>query len=139
MSTNSIKEILTLHVSVKGCDGWSGLLPEPNTSGTDGPLASLAQARDRIRSMRKSGTLRGPVDVLVHGGLYKIADTLKFTTEDLGDVTTPVTFKAAGDGEARLVGGISLGSFTTHEGPIMKLDLDASGYKGINFRQLFFR
>jgi len=42
---------LNLYVSPKGSDGWSGCLTKPNSASTDGPLASLAGARDAIRKL----------------------------------------------------------------------------------------
>jgi hypothetical protein len=43
---------LTIHVAPGGDDHWSGALTRPNAARTDGPLATLEGARDRIRTLR---------------------------------------------------------------------------------------
>jgi len=43
---------LTLYVSPDGNDRWSGRLQRPNRDHNDGPLASLAGARDALRRTR---------------------------------------------------------------------------------------
>ena len=40
---------LTIHVAPGGDDHWSGALTRPNAARTDGPLATLQGARDRVR------------------------------------------------------------------------------------------
>jgi hypothetical protein len=42
------------HVSTSGFDGWNGLISEANEAGTDGPFATVAGARDKIRILRKN-------------------------------------------------------------------------------------
>ena len=37
------------YVATNGNDRWSGRFPEPNADRSDGPLASLAAARDAVR------------------------------------------------------------------------------------------
>jgi parallel beta-helix repeat protein len=132
-----MKSKLVLHIAVAGSDGWSGTLAAPNDEATDGPLASLVEARNRIRRLRQDGRLHGPVEVLIHAGLYEITETVYFTEADLGDAGTPVTYRAAGDGEVRLSGGLRLQGFVHHEGAVVKLDLAAAGYLDLRFRQLF--
>ena len=36
------------YVSAKGCDEWSGSLPQPNALGTDGPFATLQRRATRF-------------------------------------------------------------------------------------------
>lgn len=43
---------MELSVSPAGNDNWSGKLSAPNKDKTDGPLASIAASRDRIRSLK---------------------------------------------------------------------------------------
>ncbi|MHC4539253.1 MAG: right-handed parallel beta-helix repeat-containing protein, partial [Planctomycetota bacterium] len=41
------------YVSADGSDDWSGLLPESNAQGTDGPFASLERARQAVWDLKK--------------------------------------------------------------------------------------
>ncbi len=48
------------YVAVDGRDTWSGRLERPNRDGTDGPLASLAGARDAVQRLKAQGALTLP-------------------------------------------------------------------------------
>ncbi|MFB9278343.1 right-handed parallel beta-helix repeat-containing protein [Cohnella cellulosilytica] len=128
---------LILHVAEDGCDGWSGITSAPNKAGTDGPLATIEEARDRIRAIRKAGKLHSPVEVLIHAGRYSFTETLRFEEQDLGNEQTPVTYRAAGDGEAILAGGIRLDQYKMQDNGIARFSLTEAGYAGLRFRQLF--
>jgi len=81
-----------LYVSTQGKDTWSGTLAAPNAEGTDGPLASLAAARDAMRA--------GVADTTyVRGGTYHLARTLELDVRDAGH-----TF-AAYQGEKPVISG----------------------------------
>ena len=89
-----------LIVSPAGNDNWSGKLPEPNAEGTDGPLASLAEAKERLKTLVDCDCdLRG-LTVWVRGGEYFLDKPLEFTAGDLGQYT----FKAY-PGEKPVVNG----------------------------------
>lgn len=51
----------------------------------EGPLRSLAAARDKIRELRRGGN-KSPMTVLVRGGTYFLTETLVLTPEDSGVV-----------------------------------------------------
>src|SRR2546425_1594071 len=86
---------LVLHVSPAGNAAWSGQLTKPNAGKTDGPLASLAGARDAIHKLKTQGALTKPIRVLVADGLYSLTEPLVFTPEDSGTDAAPVTYEAA--------------------------------------------
>lgn len=103
---------MELHVSPQGDDRWSGLPARPNPDRTDGPLATFAGARDRIRSLREPGAkdidvarqvamLDGPTTVWIHDGVYPISEPLRFGPED----DTPVTYRAVPGATPVLDGG----------------------------------
>ncbi|MGC9349280.1 MAG: right-handed parallel beta-helix repeat-containing protein [Anaerolineae bacterium] len=77
----------TLYVSPAGNDAWSGLLEEPNVDGTDGPLATMERARDRVRGWKLTGRLTGPVTVYLRGGRYHLEQPMVFRPEDSGPIT----------------------------------------------------
>ena len=93
------------YVSLQGNDAWSGRLPEPNAARTDGPLATLARARDAIRSMRAEETLRRPVIVYMRGGVYTLGAPLVFLTDDSGTPEAPITYTSYPGEEVVLSGG----------------------------------
>ena len=79
------------YVSSEGNDSWSGRSPTPNVNRTDGPFATLRQARDVVRTSFKAE----PRDyrVLIRGGTYRITETLVFSLEDSADQHT-ITYAA---------------------------------------------
>ena len=94
-----------LYVSSQGDDAWSGRLPQPNTAKTDGPFATLARARDAIRSIRAGKPLQRPVSVYVRGGVYALAAPLVFLPQDSGDAKCPITYAAYPREKVVLSGG----------------------------------
>lgn len=97
-------EASILYVSPGGNDAWSGRLPEANANGTDGPLATVAAARDGIRTIKAAGPLRSPQTVLLRGGMYPQPATLEFTPADSGTEECPVTYQAC-PGEYPIISG----------------------------------
>ncbi len=97
---------VTLHVAPNGNDSWTGQLAQPNAEASDGPLATLAGARDAIRALKSRGPLpAGGVVVEVAGGVYELAQALELTAEDSGEEGSPVVYRAAPAKAVRLVGG----------------------------------
>ncbi len=82
-----------LYVSTNGNDAWSGRLPAPNQTSSDGPLASLAGARDRIRAERARIGDR-PVRVQVRGGVYFMSAAFVLEARDSGTAHAPVAYAA---------------------------------------------
>lgn len=68
----------TLYVAPEGSDAWSGRLPAPNAAHTDGPLASLAAARDRLRGRPRTE----PATVQIAAGQYRLAEPLRLGPQD---------------------------------------------------------
>jgi hypothetical protein len=100
-----------LHVAPDGNDGWSGVLEHPNAARTDGPLASLAGARDAIRKLKQHGQLSEPVLVLVADGHYTVTGPLELTAEDSGTATAPITYEAAPGASPVFSGGRVIGGW----------------------------
>ena len=128
----------TLYVSPQGNDAWSGTLVSPNGAKTDGPLATLAQARNQIRLLRKAGSLGGGVTVYVRGGTYSMPQGLKFEAQDGGTEAAPVVYRAYEGERPVLVGGRVVTGFVPYQGQILKADLSAQGLRDANFHQLIF-
>jgi len=87
-------------VAPNGNDAWSGRLAEPNAEQTDGPLAGISTARERIRALKRTAQLDGPVTVSLRAGVYLQAEALVFTPED----SAPVCYTAYA-GETAIIDG----------------------------------
>jgi hypothetical protein len=82
----------TLYVSPSGNDAWSGHFPEPNNERTDGPLATLTGARNRIRHLSQPPAyhertwspqgIEGPITVQLRGGIHRLREPLTFGPDD---------------------------------------------------------
>ncbi|MCX7600165.1 MAG: right-handed parallel beta-helix repeat-containing protein [Armatimonadetes bacterium] len=95
---------LTLYVSASGRDDWSGRRPAPGK--TDGPFASLERARDEIRRLKAAGGLpKGGVVVEVAEGTYELARPLELTSEDSGEPSAPIVYRARPGTQVRITGG----------------------------------
>lgn len=81
-----------LYVSPEGKDAWSGTLVKPNAARTDGPLASLAGARDAIRKLKAAGPLRGPIRVHVQSGEYSVGEPVVFGPQDSGTESCRISY-----------------------------------------------
>ncbi|MBQ6067855.1 MAG: right-handed parallel beta-helix repeat-containing protein [Clostridia bacterium] len=93
----ALVEDADLYVSPDGSDGNDGSFAHP--------LATIEKARDLVRAMDKTG--KNGVTVAVKAGDYRV-DTLLFSAEDGGTESCPVVYRAYGDGEVTLNGGVRL-------------------------------
>jgi hypothetical protein len=66
---------------------------DANSGSRTAPFASLARARDAVRTWRTSNA--GDVVVKVSGGVYRLRNTLRFDLRDSCPSTTTTTFRAA--------------------------------------------
>ena len=98
------KEVV-LHVDPAGNDHWSGRLASPNPNATDGPLASLAGARDAVRQLRKTGQGKTTIRVQFANGLYRLGAPVEFSNDDGGAADAPVIYEAAPGAHPILSGG----------------------------------
>ena len=129
-----------LYVATNGDDGWSGALPDPNAQKTDGPLATLARARDLLRAQKAGfeGRLPSAARVLVRGGKYFLRETLVFTAEDSGTQESPMVY-AGYPGEQPVVsGGRSITGWQPYQGGILQASVPEAKGGRWKFRQLFF-
>lgn len=94
---------VTLYVSLHGRDDWSGTLADPRADAADGPLRTVAAARDRLRANR-AGAVPIPARVWIRAGVHYLDETLEFTHLDSGTPEDPVVY-AAFPGEAVVLSG----------------------------------
>lgn len=103
---------VVLYVSTDGDDQFSGRVAE--RTGEDGPLASVQAARDKIRSLRKSGEA-GPFAVEIRGGWYFLDHPLVLEPEDSGTAETPIVYRAYAGEQPKLSGGMKIEGFEETE------------------------
>ena len=104
-------------VATNGNDHWSGTLPAPNGTKSDGPLATPAGARDALRRLRHTGQITGSVTVEIRGGTYPFGGSLQLTAEDSGTTASPVVWRAYENERVVFSGGIPIGKFTPVRDP----------------------
>ncbi len=85
----------TLFVATDGNDSWTGTSARPNAARTDGPLASIAGARDAIRKLKAAGPLAEPVKVVIADGQYALTEPVIFEHQDSGTAGAPISYEAA--------------------------------------------
>ncbi len=95
-----------LYVSTQGSDSWSGRLLEPSADREDGPLATVAQARQRVRQLKQvEPDRKTPIVVAIRGGWYFLTQPLEFSPADSGTPQAPVIYQAYGQEQPIFSGG----------------------------------
>ena len=108
--------VVLLHVAPDGNNAWSGRLAAPNAARTDGPLATICQARDQLRKLKATGGFQQPVRVQIHGGTYRLSEPITFAPEDSGSETAPITYAAAPGQRPILSGGVPVAGWKKQPG-----------------------
>lgn len=120
------------YVSPSGSDSWSGRLSEPNSSGSDGPFATLDRAKAAIGELRENGGLpEGGVTVWIRGGTYLLGSAFTLTELDSGEESAPISYMAYKDEKPIFTGGLAINGFTRYKGNIMAADLTSQGITDI--------
>jgi len=108
----------TFYTSVDGNDKWSGRSNRPNKEKTDGPLASLAGARDAIRRLKLQKPLTEPVRVIISAGTYTLTEPFILNSSDSGTKDCPVIYEAAAGAHPVFTGGRVITGFKPGENGI---------------------
>ncbi|MEI7780882.1 MAG: right-handed parallel beta-helix repeat-containing protein [Planctomycetota bacterium] len=129
-------EELLLHVSPTGSDAWSGRFSTPTPSRDDGPLASLAGARDAIRTARSAaGWTPRPIRVAIASGTYALAQPLVLDARDGGTAAAPVVYEAEAGARPLFSGGQRIAGWRVAEDGCWEARVpDAATWR---FEQLF--
>ncbi len=128
---------VTFYVAPGGNDRWSGRLAQANAEKTDGPLASLAGARDAVRRLKKQGPLQEPVRAVVAGGAYELREPVVFQPEDSGTAQAPILYEAAPGAMPVFSGGWAIQGFKPAAGGVWKTHLPEVAAGKRYFEQLF--
>jgi hypothetical protein len=135
LATVGVVSATELHVAPNGNDSWSGLLATPNAASTDGPLATIAGARDAIRDEQTTSS-GVPITVNVHGGDYFYVEPLVFLPEDSGSAGSPIRYRAVSGEKAVLNGGRVIEGWR-QEGSLWVADIPAVKVGDWSFSQLW--
>lgn len=103
--------VTTLHMAPDGDDRWSGRLARPNQNRSNGPLASLAGARDAVRGLRAERPRAEGIRVSVADGVYHLREPVEFTPIDSGTEEGPVVYEAAPGARPVFSGGRAIHGF----------------------------
>jgi hypothetical protein len=124
---------LDLYVSPStGRDQWTGASAAPQ--GNDGPVATIERARDLARERRAKDPALKSVAIHLAPGMYSITRTLALGPQDAN-----LALVAAPGEHPTLIGGSTIANFMPYKkGQILKADVNAQGFKGVTFHQLFF-
>src|SRR5580704_12957700 len=128
----------TFYVATSGNDGWSGKLAQPNITKSDGPFATIQQAKEAVRELKGKQGPKEPITVIVRGGKYYLEQTLVFGPEDSGTPEFPVSYSAATGEKVILSGGQKVTGWKPYKGQILQTALQGSKGGKWRFRQLFF-
>jgi parallel beta-helix repeat protein len=128
---------VNFYVSPQGDDGWSGRLAQPNASRSDGPLASLAGARDAVRRLKAKGPISEPVHVTIADGIYRLTEPVVFTAEGSGIEKCPIIYEAAAGARPIFTAGRVISAFKAGEEGIWQTRIPEVAAGKWYFEQLF--
>lgn len=119
---------VSFHVAPDGDDANAGT--------EEAPFATIGRAQTAVRAANQSG-LTDDVVVYLRGGIYRIAEPLRFEPRDGGTAEHSVTY-AASDGERVVIsGGREIRGWTKTGDGLWSVDLPEVKNGQWHFRQLF--
>ncbi len=130
-------EAVSFYVSPQGNDRWSGRFTQPNRQRTDGPVASLAGARDKIRRLKSRRTITKPVRVIVMDGTYTLSEPFILTPKDNGTKECPISYEAAEGARPIFSGGRVITGFKRGENGLWQTRMPEVAAGKWYFEQLF--
>ena len=113
-------------VATNGNDSWSGTLPTPNTSNTDGPFATIAKAQTAVQALIAGANGRTtPITVQIRGGNY-YSQALTFTAADSGTSALGVLWENYPNETPILSGGVVVTGWINVSGNTYQTTLPAN-------------
>lgn len=126
------------YVWPSGNDQWSGRLADPNAEKTDGPLATIHRAQEKVRELKQREPNRQrPIVVAVRGGTYQLDRPITFTPQDSGTEKAPVVYQAYGRQRPILSGGRRITGWKVGDDGRWHVTLDEVKSGKWSFAQLF--
>jgi alpha-L-fucosidase-like protein/parallel beta helix pectate lyase-like protein len=98
-----------IFVATDGNDTWTGQLAASNATRSDGPLATIAAAQQKVRRIRqREPDRKRPIVVAIRGGTYRLNEPLQFGPEDSGMQEAPVVYQAYENERPVISGGCKI-------------------------------
>ena len=119
----------TLFVATSGDDKAPGTLERP--------LASIMEARNRIRELRRRSVLKDTVFVKILPGTYFLTEAITFLGEDAGTAQSPTVYTAATEERPVFYGGIETGRFEVINANLWRVFIPEVAKYGLYFEQLY--
>jgi len=99
------------YIATDGNDAWSGTLPAPNASNTDGPFATIAKGQSAVQGILNNPQGRTQTILIqIRQGAYFLAQPLSFTAADSGTSQLQVNWENYPAETPVISGGMQLGS-----------------------------
>jgi hypothetical protein len=93
------------------------------------PFATLFQAQLAVRELlRTKGMPEGGIRVVVHGGVYRLAQPLEFVPNDSGTPEKPVVYTAAPGEKPAFSGGVPIAGWRKLQKAVAGLPPAAAGH-----------
>jgi hypothetical protein len=128
--------IADFYVATDGNDSWSGTLSAPNSTGTNGPFATIGRAQSAVQGILQDPKGRtNPIQVMVLGGMYYVAQPLSFGTADSGTSALQVIWENYPNETPVISGGMQVTDWTHGSGNEWQATLPSFTQ---NFEQLFY-
>jgi hypothetical protein len=111
---------------------------DDNAPGTkERPFNTLQCARNAIREIKKSCNLKVPVNVIMRGGTYFLAEPLKLNKDDSGTQNCQISYIAYPGEQPVISGGTKITGWKPYKNKIMQCFLPEVKEGKWSFRQLF--
>ena len=120
---------LKIYVSVSGKDS------NPGTK--DFPLASLNEAVNKLRSIKKNSGVNGAVEVIIGEGNYFVTEPLVLDPDDSGTADSPVVFRAEEGTHPVFCGGKAIVGFEKISETLWRAKVPEVAEYGWRFEQLY--
>ena len=98
---------LRIHVAADGDDSGTGSISQP--------FQTISRAKQEVRKWIRSGYV-GKIEVIISGGVYRLAEPLHFSTEDSGNKNLMIVYRAKKGEMVIISGGITITDIRTKSG-----------------------
>lgn len=129
---------LVQYVSPSGNDKWSGTIATANRQKSDGPLATIIEARNRIRKLKEQpNVVSKPITVYLRGGIYRLNEPFEFNSQDSGSPNAPVVYCAYPGEKPIISGGMRIKGWKKDNNGLFVTEIPEVASGKLYFNQLF--